>query len=134
VLRRRLALTPWWIAATAAGMGAGLALGVALLGADTAGTTLPLRGLVIGAGIGLAQFALLRGISARAFVWPLVVACGWAIGWLVTRAAGIDLAADWSVFGASGALTFQLLTGLALAWLLPPATQARNHHAASVVR
>ena len=122
VLRRRLALTPWWIAATAAGMGVGLALGIALLGADTAGITLPLRGLVTGAGIGIAQFTLLRGSTARALVWPLVVACGWAIGWLVTRAAGVDLAPQWSVFGAAGALTFQLLTGLALAWLLPPAT------------
>jgi hypothetical protein len=133
VLRRRLALTPWWIAATAAGMGAGLGLGIALLGTDTAGSTLPLRGLVTGAGIGLAQFALLRGSTARAFVWPLVVACGWSIGWLVTRAAGIDLAADWPVFGASGALTFQLLTGLALAWLLPQATQALDRQATSVV-
>ena len=125
VLRRRLALPPWWIAATAAGMGAGLALGIALLGAETDGVTLPLRGLVAGAGIGIAQFALLRGHSARAFVWPFVVACGWAIGWLMTRAAGIDLTANWSVFGAAGALTFQLLTGLALAWMLPPATLTR---------
>jgi hypothetical protein len=121
VLRRHLTLTPWWIAATAAGMGAGLALGITLLGTDTAGITLPLRGLLTGAGIGFAQFALLRGSTARAFVWPLVVACGWAIGWLVTRAAGIDLGLQWSVFGSSGALTFQLLTGLALAWMQQPA-------------
>jgi len=123
-LRRRLALTPWWIAATAVGMGVGLALGIALFGTDTAGITLPLRGLVTGASIGIAQFALLRGNTARAFVWPIVVACSWAIGWLVTRAVGVDLALQWSVFGAAGALTFQLLTGLALAWLLPQATQA----------
>jgi hypothetical protein len=128
-LRRRLALTPWWIAATAAGMGAGLGLGIALLGTDTTGITLPLRGLVTGAGIGIAQFALLRGSTARAFVWPLVVACGWAIGWLVTRAVGVDLTANWSVFGAAGALTFQLLTGLALAWLLPQATQVLDRSA-----
>ena len=124
VLRRRLSLTPWWIAATAVGMGVGLALGIALFGTDTAGITLPLRGLVTGASIGIAQFALLRGNTARAFVWPFVVACSWAIGWLVTRAVGVDLALQWSVFGAAGALTFQLLTGLALAWLLPQATQA----------
>ncbi len=68
VLRRRLSLTPWWIAATAAGMGAGLALGIALQGTDIAGITLPLRGLVTGAGIGIAQFALLRGSTARAWV------------------------------------------------------------------
>ncbi len=47
--------------------------------------------------------------------------CGWALGWLVTRAAGVDLTLQWSVFGSSGALTFQLLAGLALAWLLPQA-------------
>lgn len=131
VLRRHLALTPWWIAATAAGMGAGLALGITLLGIDTAGNTLPLRGLVTGAGIGIAQFVLLRGSSTRAWVWALVVAGGWAIGWLVTRAAGIDLGQHWSVFGASGALTFQLLTGLALTWLLPQAARARNQQVAS---
>jgi hypothetical protein len=130
-LRRRLALTPWWIAATAAGMGVGLALGIALLGIDTGGNTLPLRGLVTGAGIGIAQFVLLRGGTARALIWPLVVAGGWAIGWLVTRAAGIDLALQWAVFGSSGALTFQLLTGLALAWLLPQAAAERNQQAAS---
>ena len=128
-LRRRLALTPWWIAATAVGMGTGLALGIALLGTDTVGITLPLRGLVTGAGIGIAQFMLLRGSTARAFVWPFVVACSWAIGWLVTRAVGVDLALQWSVFGAAGALTFQLLTGLALAWLLPQATQAGDRSA-----
>ena len=121
-LRRRLALTPWWIAATAVGMGVGLALGIALLGTNTAGITLPLRGLVTGTGIGIAQFVLLHGITVRALTWPFVVACGWAMGWLVTRAAGIDLAQHWSVFGTSGALTFQLLTGLALAWMLPQAT------------
>jgi hypothetical protein len=110
-------------------MGTGLALSTALLGAGTAGITLPLRGLVTGAGIGIAQFVLLRGSTARAFVWPFAVACGWAIGWLVTRAVGVDLAANWSVFGAAGALTFQLLMGLALAWLAPA---AQTHQAVSV--
>ena len=132
VLRRRLALTPWWVAATAAGMAGGLALGIALLGTDTQGMVLPLRGLLTGAGIGIAQLALLRGSSARAWIWPLLVACGWAIGWVMTRAIGVDLTFDWSVFGSAGALTFQLLSGLALAWLLRPA-QARNHQAASAL-
>jgi hypothetical protein len=99
-------------------MGGGLALGVALLGADSAGVALPLRGLITGAGIGIAQFLLLRIVSVRAYVWALVVALGWAAGWVITRAVGVDLALDWSVFGSSGAVTFQLLTGLALAWML----------------
>ena len=118
VLCQRLALSPWWIAATAAGMGAGLALGTTLLGTQTDGVTLPLRGLVTGAGIGIAQFLLLRARTDRAAIWAPAVALGWAVGWIITRAAGIDLGYDWSVFGMSGALTFQVLTGLALAWLL----------------
>lgn len=118
VLRRRLPLTLGWIVATAAGMAVGLALGVALLGADTAGLALPLRGLITGASIGVAQALLLRGAGARAPAWALVVALAWALGWLITRAIGVDLALGWSVFGSSGAVTFQLLTGLALAWML----------------
>jgi hypothetical protein len=130
VLRRRLPLTPAWIAATALGMGAGLALSIALLGTDTVGSALPLRGLITGTSIGVAQYLLLRAVMSRAPVWALIVALSWAIGWLITRAAGIDLAQQWSVFGSSGALLFQLLTGLTLAWLLQerkgtPASQAR---------
>jgi hypothetical protein len=130
VLRRRLPLTPAWIAATALGMGVGLALSTTLLGTDTAGSALPLRGLITGAGIGAAQYLLLRGIISRAPAWVLVVALSWATGWLITRAVGVDLAQHWSVFGSSGALLFQLLTGLTLAWLLQerkatPASQAR---------
>jgi hypothetical protein len=40
------------------------------------------------------------------------------LGWFITRGAGIDLSYKWAVFGASGAITFQLLTGLALYFLL----------------
>jgi hypothetical protein len=122
VLRHRLSLSPWWIAATAAGMGAGLALGTTLLGTQTDGVTLPLRGLMTGAGIGIAQFFVLRSRTDRAAIWAPVVALGWALGWIITRAAGIDLGFDWSMFGVSGALMFQVLTGLALAWIL----QARD--------
>jgi hypothetical protein len=118
VLRRRLPLSPWWVALTAGGMSAGLALGVGLLGIDTAGAVLPLRGLITGVAIGLAQYLALRGLTPRAPAWALVVALGWAVGWLVTRAAGIDLSPNFTVFGATGAWSFQLLTGLALAWIL----------------
>lgn len=117
-LRPRLALTPWWIAVTAAGMGAGLALGTALLGVETAGVALPLRGVLTGAAIGGAQWALLRRATFGAAIWPLVVALGWGVGWAVTRAAGVDLTPQWSVFGSTGAWVFQLVTGLALAWML----------------
>jgi hypothetical protein len=118
VLRRRLPLSPWWIAATGLGMGVGLALGITLLGTSTDGAALPLRGLITGAGVGIAQYMLLRGVSSRAPVWALVVALGWALGWMITQAIGVDLSLQWAVFGSSGALTFQLLTALTLAWML----------------
>jgi hypothetical protein len=117
-LRRRLPLSPWWIAATALGMATGLTLGIALLGTRTDDATLPLRGLTTGVSIGMAQFLLLRSISGRAPVWALIVALGWALGWMITRAVGIDLSQQWTVFGSSGALVFQLLTGVALNWML----------------
>lgn len=118
VLRQRLPLTPWWIVATAGGTAIGLALGVGLLGIETSGITLPLRGLVTDAGIGLAQFLLLRTVTDRAPIWPIVVTLGWAIGWIVTRAAGVDLTPNFTVFGSTGAWAFQLLTGLTLVWIL----------------
>jgi hypothetical protein len=36
----------------------------------------------------------------------------------VTRAVGVELAPNFTVFGSTGAWLFQLLTGLTLAWLL----------------
>jgi hypothetical protein len=118
VLRRRLSLDYWWIVATAGGMSAGLALAVALLGIDTGDNSLPLRGLITGALIGISQYFVLRGLTNRAALWAAVVTLGWAIGWLVTRAAGVDLSPNFTVFGSTGAWAFQLLTGLALAWIL----------------
>jgi hypothetical protein len=117
-LRRRLPLSPWWIAVTALGMGLGFALSIALLGTSTDGAALPLRGLITGVSIGLAQYVLLRGVSGRAPVWVLIVALGWALGWIITRAVGIDLSQQWTVFGSSGAIVFQLLTALTLSWML----------------
>jgi hypothetical protein len=117
-LRRGLPLSPWWNAATALGMATGLALGVVLVGTRTDDVTLPLRGLITGVSVGMAQFLLLRSISGRAPVWGLSVALGWALGWTITRATGIDLSQQWTVFGSFGAIVFQVLTGVALSWAL----------------
>jgi hypothetical protein len=116
VLRRRLSLPRSWIVATSLGMAGGLALGVGLFGASTAGSVL-LRGFSTGLVIGLAQWAALRSSLPRAWVWVPTVTAGWALGWAVSRAIGLDLTPNFAVFGASGALAFQALTGLVLAWL-----------------
>jgi hypothetical protein len=110
-------------------MAGGLAASTALFGSETADATLLWRGLITGAGVGGAQVLLLRRAMPGAWVWGPVVAVGWAVGWAVTRAIGVDMAPKWSVFGSAGAVTFQLLTGLTLAWLLrgradAPADQA----------
>lgn len=131
VLSRRLPLSPWWVVATSAGMAAGLALSTQLLGTETVGNALPLRGLVTGASIGLAQMLVLRGLTDRAPLWGLVVALGWPLGWLTTRAVGVELAPQFAVFGSTGAWVFQFLTGLTLAWILRQrATPASHRHEA----
>jgi hypothetical protein len=118
VLRRRLPLSALWVLATAGAMAIGLGLGQVLLGDDTAMQPLLLRGLITGIAIGAAQAALLRGVLPTPVVWAVVVTLAWALGWAVTAAAGIDLPRKWAVFGSSGALIFQLITGLTLAYLL----------------
>ena len=116
VLRHRMLLSRSWIVATSLGMAAGLALTLALFGTGTAGSTL-LRGASTGLLIGLAQWLVLRGSIPRAWVWVPTVAAGWALGWGVSSAIGLGLTPNFAVFGASGALAFQALTGLVLAWL-----------------
>ena len=121
VLRSRLPLLPiWWAVAMSVGMAVGLAISTVLLGSETGGNELLWRGAITGLCIGITQWLILRQVLPlpQSVIWIGVVAVGWALGWFVTRAAGIDLSPKWSVFGISGALTFQLLTGLALYFLL----------------
>ena len=121
ILKSRLpSLSIWWVPATSIGFATGLAIGTAFLGSETGGNELLWRGAVTGLCIGVAQWILLRQVLLlpQSIIWIGVVSLGWALGWFVTRAAGIDLSAKWYVFGMSGALAFQLLTGLALYFLL----------------
>jgi hypothetical protein len=121
VLKSRLpSLSIWWVAATSLGFAVGLAISTAFLGSETGGNELLWRGAITGLGIGIAQWIILRQVLPlpQSVIWIGVVALGWALGWFVTRAAGIDLSLKWYVFGVSGALAFQLLTGLVLYFLL----------------
>jgi hypothetical protein len=118
VLRRRLPLSALWVPAAAGGMALGMALGHVLIGDATTQLPLLMRGLIVGAVIGAAQAVLLRGILPTPILWAAVVALSWALAWAVSAAIGIDLSRNWAVFGSSGALAFQLATGLTLAYLL----------------
>ena len=121
ILKSRLSLLSiWWVVATSVGMAVGLAAGTILLGSETGGNELLWRGAITGLGIGIAQWIILRQVLPlpQSVIWVVVLSIGWALGWFVTRSAGIDLSPKWYVFGMSGALAFQIFTGLALYFLL----------------
>jgi hypothetical protein len=70
------------------------------------------QGAVSGAALGAAQALVLRGRLPGAWRWVPLTAVAWALGWTVTRAIGVDVASQWTVFGAGGALLATALTGL----------------------
>jgi hypothetical protein len=118
VLRRYLRVGPEWILATALGVALGDGVGALLTGAGTGIGALLITGLATGVAVGLLQWGLLRGRVLPGSLWPLVVAIAWPVGWAVTWAAGIDVERGYYVFGASGALVFAALTGLAMLLML----------------
>ena len=118
VLRRYLRVGPEWILATALGVAIGDALGALLTGAGTSIGALLVTGLATGVAVGLLQWGLLRSRLVAAGMWLPVVAIAWPLGWAVTWATGIDVERGYYVFGASGALVFAALTGLAMLLML----------------
>jgi hypothetical protein len=118
VLRRYLRVGPEWVVATALGVAIGDALGALLTGAGTGIGALLITGLATGVAVGLLQWWLLRGRLLRARLWPPVVAIAWPLGWTLTWAFGIDVERGYFVFGASGALVFAAVTGLAMLLML----------------
>jgi len=55
---------------------------------------------------------LLGLLVARALLWPVLLACAWALGWAVTAAVGVRLGNGWTVFGSTGALAVTALTAV----------------------
>ena len=56
----------------------------------------------------------MRAQVANAWTWVMASGAAWAIGWAVTSGVGVALAAGWPVYGISGALVSQVITGLVL--------------------
>jgi hypothetical protein len=118
-LRRRLPVDPEWVAATAAGLVVGVSLSVALFGSDTSLNATLMRAPLTGLMIGIAQWLVLRKHVPQAFWWIPTVAVVYVIAWFVTAQVLQDsLDQGFIVFGASGALVFQALTGTVLMLLL----------------
>ena len=119
VLRRYMRVGPEWILATALGVAIGDALGALLTDAGTRIGALLITGLATGVTVGLLQWGLfLWGRLLLASLWPPVVAIAWPVGWTVTWAFGIDVERGFYAFGASGALVFAAITGLAMLLML----------------
>ena len=108
-----------WIPATAVGLGAGLAVGAAMVGYRTDITSLVVMGAVSGLAVGIAQGATL-GNAKRTLGWSAATAALWALGWTVTTAGGIDVSQQWAVFGAYGCLTLAFLQSTII-WAFVPA-------------
>jgi hypothetical protein len=116
---RRLPVVRWTIA-SAVGTSVGLAAGGTLVGFGTSLGELVVMGAATGMALGLAQCWVLPRRAAHRWVWAAAMPAIWAAGWTVTTLFGVDVDRHYTTFGATGALTVSLLTGMLLGWLLPP--------------
>jgi len=117
-LRDRLPDAAWWIPATTIAHAVGLAAGSALVGYQTSMAQLALQGAVTGLALGIAQGLVLRRSVPGWPWWTLAMPLLWALGWVVTTAAQVQVDRQFSNYGALGALAFTLLSGLLLSRLL----------------
>ncbi len=118
-LRGHLRVGPEWILATALGVAIGDAVGALITDAGTNLGALLVTGLATGVAVGLLQWGVaLRGRLPLASLWAPVVAVAWPLGWTVPWAIGVDVERGYYVFGASGALVFAAITGLAMLLML----------------
>jgi hypothetical protein len=103
---RRIGPSPVpWVIATAVGFAAGLGLGAAAAGYETTTGALATQGVICGVVIGATQAVVLyRQLGRIALAWPVVLAGLWALGWTITASAGIDVEAQYTSFGSSGAI------------------------------
>ena len=114
-LKRDLGVSLLWIPATAVGLAVGLTVGAAVVDYETTAASLAIMGAISGGAVGVAQGLLLRDHFSLWHVWALAMPVLWALAWVVTEAAGIDVANQFTVFGASGSIVFGILAGLLMA-------------------
>jgi hypothetical protein len=117
-LRGQLPKIAWWVPATALGQAAGLAAGASLVGYRTDLQDLAIQGAITGLGVGLLQALVLRQHLATWFWWAIAMPPLWALGWIVTTAAGVAVGQNFTNFGATGAIVVTILSGLLLAQVL----------------
>jgi hypothetical protein len=107
-----------WAPATAIGLGLSLAAVTAVIGQITTSAEAAMLGAVSGLVLGIGQAVVLQrhGVPKN-WIWVPASGIAWAAGWFVTASAGIALEAGWPVYGLSGAIVSQVITGIVL-WRL----------------
>ena len=116
-----------WAAAIAAGLGLALAVVTAIIGQIDSTADAVILGAASGLAIGAGQAALLaRERVGNAWIWVVASSAAWAVGWLITSGAvGVGLAPGWPVYGLSGAVVSQVITGVVM-WKLMPSEAAAS--------
>src|SRR3954447_21491972 len=109
--------------ATTVGTAVGLTLGASAVGFSTSLGALALQGALAGAVLGPLQALALRP-GARRWPWAAAAPVLLAAGWTVTTLAGVGVDAQFTTFGAAGALTYTALAGLLLRAVLPRTTRS----------
>ena len=109
-----------WVAATTLGFAAGLTAGTAIVDYGIGRGDIVLMGAVTGVGVGVLQaLVLARHRVSGAFWWAVANPPAWAVGWLVTSyVISRNVKEQFTIFGASGAIVFGLLTWFVVAMLL----------------
>jgi hypothetical protein len=108
-----------WIPATAIGMSTGLLLGAVTVGYRTSLTDLAVMGAITGITLGVAQALALPRRTHTRWAWAALMPVLWSLGWVVsTLILTTSVDAQFTIFGASGAVTFTALSGLLLHRLL----------------
>jgi hypothetical protein len=108
-----------WAPATAIGMGTGLMLGAWAVDYGTSLADLAAMGALTGVLLGPIQALALPPGTVHRWLWAACMPALWALGWTVTTLGGIQVEEQFTNFGAYGALTFSVLSGLLLHRLLP---------------
>ena len=117
------AFVSWaWIVATGIGLAVGLTAGAVLVDYGIGRADLALMGAVTGLAVGGLQALLLARRGSGAAWWVLVQPPAWALAWIVTTfVITRNVAEQFAVFGASGALLYAFLSWVVLTRVLRPA-------------
>jgi hypothetical protein len=116
-----------WTIATGLGFAGGMAIGAGAVGYGTTMGDFALQGALCGLVVGAAQAVVLRLQFGRAAaLWAPALSALWTLGWVISTAIGVDVDRQWTVFGASGAITVTVATAL-----LPVLLAERGNRGAS---